>query len=198
MQIRCRNCGVAQDVPAFHGSLLVTCPECDWQETLPARRHLPKSLDNRAGHAFQARAEHETAVHGVVDQLPALTPRRFTNFIAAMFAADGYDVALADPMFDQSHALELRAGTTRVFVACRPGTPSIPADDVERLVGSMRHSGADHATYVTTGTFDEACAAFAEAVDLIDGQRLLKQLVNEPFEKLQAWLEAVAPESDSA
>jgi restriction endonuclease Mrr len=191
MQIHCRNCGAALEMPDFHGTMPVTCPKCRWQETIPARRHLSETLEHRAGDAFAARERHRADVRELVARVAAMSPGRFDRFCAAMFAASGYEVSLADRTFDQSHALELRSGAEKVSVACTPGSHRVSVEDLEGLAGSMRHDHADRAIYVTTGTFDDACADFAAetGLELVDAEALVDWLTDAPLEQLGRWLD---------
>ncbi|MCP3903190.1 MAG: restriction endonuclease [Planctomycetes bacterium] len=191
MQIRCRNCGAIRAIPKYHGSMLVTCPDCEWQEMLPPRRHLPKELDHRAGDAFAARAQRQAAVRALLDEVSPLSQHRFEQFCASLFSSRGHEVALADQMFDESHALELRSGSDSVFVACRPVEHRVTVDDLERLAGAMRHGSAAGGICVTNGDLDDACQAFATdaKIELIDLDRLVELLTDVPIEQLREWID---------
>jgi hypothetical protein len=192
MQVHCRNCGAVREIPKYHGAMLVTCPDCQWQEMVPPYRHLAESLGHEAGVAFKARQEHQEVVLELLGEAARMSPSRFAQFCAEMFTERGFDVSITEGAYDREHALELREGHETIFVTCAPGDHRYTVDDLERLAGAMRHDGVERAICVTTGTFDDACPAFAEerGIELMDGHALLERLADVPLEEIQAWVES--------
>ncbi|MHC4903778.1 MAG: hypothetical protein ACYTGD_19235 [Planctomycetota bacterium] len=71
VQVKCRRCGAAKELPDQHGPITVVCPVCRWRETYPARRPLPEKLAHDAGAAFKAHQQHEQLAASAPPTCPA-------------------------------------------------------------------------------------------------------------------------------
>jgi hypothetical protein len=180
VQVMCRRCGEATELPDHHGAVSVVCKVCNWRESYPARRQIPRKLTHDAGAAFEARHRREAAMEIAIDRLQALTPRAFEQFCAKLFELLGHEVVPADAAFVQSHTLVLHDGAAVTYVACKRslGNEAVTREEVENLAGAMRHDGVRLGAYVTTGTFADACRDVAEAagIELIDRDALRRRL----------------------
>jgi hypothetical protein len=180
VQVRCRKCGEATELPDHHGGIAVVCKVCSWREFYPAHRPIPRELTHDAGAAFEARQRHHAAMEVAIDRLQALTPRAFEQFCGKLFELLGHEVVPADAAFVQSYTLVLRDGAAVTYVACRRtlGDEVVSLEEVENLAGAMRHDGVRRGAFVTTGTFAEACQEVAEAagIELIDREALRERL----------------------
>jgi hypothetical protein len=144
VQVRCRRCGAARELPDHHGPITVVCPSCNWRETIPARRHLPQKLTHDASAAFKAHQRHDELIESAVDRLRELSPRAFERFCARLFEVLGHTVIPADVAYDQSHTLELHDGDAVTYVACKRsiGDEAVGREEVENLAGAMRHDSS--------------------------------------------------------
>jgi restriction endonuclease Mrr len=180
VQVTCRRCGAARELPDQHGPITVVCPVCRWRESLPARRPLPQKLAHAAGAAFKAQQEHEQVAAGALDQIRALSTRGFEQFCARLFEVQGHTVVPADPERAQSHALELHDGHAVTYVACKRalGQEPVSLEEVENLAGAMRHDGLASGVFVTTGSFTAESRKAAEdaGIELVDGEVLHQRL----------------------
>ncbi|MHC4306049.1 MAG: restriction endonuclease [Planctomycetota bacterium] len=176
VQVKCRRCGAAKELPDQHGPITVVCPVCRWRETYPARRPLPEKLAHDAGAAFKAHQQHEQLAASAIERLQGLSPIAFEQFCARLFEVQGHTVVPADVSRAQSHALELRDGNAVTYVACKRslGQEAVSLEEVENLAGSMRHDGVASGIFVTTGSFAPKCRQAAEdaGIELIDGEML--------------------------
>jgi hypothetical protein len=158
----------------------VVCKVCNWRETYPARRPIPRKLTHDAGAAFEARQRQAAAMDIAIDRLQALTPRAFENFCARLFELLGHEVVPADAAFVQSYTLVLHDGAAVTYVACRRtlGDEVVSREEVENLAGAMRHDGIRLGAFVTTGTFADDCREIAEeaGIELIDREALRRRL----------------------
>ena len=176
VQVRCRRCGEARELPDYHGAITIVCPVCRWSESIPAHRPLPKELSHEAGAAFKARQRIEQLAANALERLQESSPREFEQFCARLFELQGHSVVAADAALAQSHTLELHDGNAVTYVACKRalGHETVSLEEVENLAGAMRHDGVQRGIFVTTGTFDPESRRLAEAagIDLIDGEAL--------------------------
>jgi restriction endonuclease Mrr len=180
VQVRCRRCGAAKELPDHHGPITIVCPVCRWRETHPARRPLPEKLAHDAGAAFEAHQQHEQLAASAIDRLQALSPLEFEQFCARLFEVQGHTVVPADDARTQSHALELRDGNVVTYVACKRslGHQAVSLEEVENLAGAMRHDGVGSGIFVTPGTFSPKSRKAAQdaGIELIDGEVLHQRL----------------------
>ena len=180
VQVRCRRCGEAKELPDHHGPITIVCPVCRWRETYPARRPLPEKLAHDAGAAFEVHQQHEQLAASAIDRLQTLSPLAFEQFCARLFEVQGHTVVPADDARAQSHALELRDGNVVTYVACKRslGHQAVGLEEVENLAGAMRHDGVGSGIFVTPGTFsaESRKAAQDAGIDLVDGEVLHQRL----------------------
>ena len=192
-EIRCRNCGATIEMPKYHGPKLVLCPECGWEEIIPARHRLPEKLDNLAGAAFQQLQLKRAKMSRLAERIDGFSPGDFKRFCEDLFAATGHSVVEADAMLDESHDFELTVEEQRVLVKCERHSVrhAVEREEIENLAGAMRHAGAPRGIYVTAGTFDKASFELArgEKVNLIDGQTIKKMIEAVDPEAMRAWWE---------
>jgi restriction endonuclease Mrr len=180
VQVKCRRCGEARELPDHHGAITIVCPVCRWRESYPARRPLPQKLAHEAGAAFEAHQQHEQLAASAIDRLQTLSPREFEQFCARLFEVQGHTVVPADPARAQSHALELHDGNAVTYVACKRslGLEAVSVEEVENLAGAMRHDGIASGIFVTTGMFSAKSRKAAEdaGIELVDGEVLHRRL----------------------
>lgn len=178
--VRCRQCGTVTELPDYHGVVTIVCDVCRWRECYPARRRIAQELQHDAAAAFEAHQRHETLVADTFERLHELSPHAFEGFCGRLFELLGHTVTPADPQRAQSYALELREGNVVTYVACKRalGHESVSLEELENLVGVMRHDGVHHGIFVTTGSFAEACREPADeaSVELIDGEGLRQRM----------------------
>jgi restriction endonuclease Mrr len=180
VQVTCRRCGQAKELPDHHGAITIVCPICRWRESYPARRPLPEKLAHDAGAAFEAQQQREQLAASAIEQLQALSPLAFEQFCARLFEVQGHAVVPADAGRAQSHALELRDGNAVTYVACKRSASQgvVSLEEVENLAGAMRHDGVGSGIFVTTGSFSAESRKAAEAagIELVDGEVLHQRL----------------------
>ena len=179
------------DLPDYHGPTQIVCPQCDWHEALPARRHLKAGLEHKAGIAFGTQHEMDLTAAELVEKIRLLPPADFEEFCADLFAESVYAVAPVDQATHTSHALELKQGDEITLVACRRGGAEhrVQQEDLENLAGAMRHHGAVGGIFLTTGSFTDDSRAYAEekGIELIDAEELQERIAKLEAGVIQKW-----------
>ena len=197
LEIRCRNCGKLLDVPKYHSTTYIVCPRCEWHETLPPRKHLPKDLSHKAGSAFETVHQKELAAEDALEKIRQLSQRDFEQFCADLFAESVYAVTEVDQAMETTHALELKQGDELTLLACRrgPAEHRVQREDLENLAGAMRHHNAIAGIFLTSGSFTDDARTYAEeaGIDLIEGDDLPERIVKLEADLIRKWYEA-APE----
>lgn len=193
-EIRCRNCGKLLDVPKYHGTMHIICPQCEWHETLPARKPLPKKLSHKAGSAFAAVHQKEIAAEDALEKIRHLSQRNFEEFCADLFAESVYVVTPVDQAMETTHALELKQGDELTLLACRRGAAEhrVQREDLENLAGAMRHHNAIAGIFLTSGSFTDDSRAYAEeaGIELIEGDDLPERIATLDADVIRKWCEA--------
>jgi len=117
-------------------------------------------------------------IHSIND-IYALTPGQFEQFVGYLFAQAGYEVQVVGHSGDEGIDLEMRHhtphGNVRVVAQCKRYQGTVGQPIVREFFGSF----ADHAAegyLVTTGTFTEPAKEWAASrpLKLIDGPALLQ------------------------
>jgi restriction endonuclease Mrr len=190
--LHCRNCGKVHELPDYHGPMLITCPQCRWQEVIPARRHISPDLDQGAGKAYEARHHAEELASKALDRVTTLTQREFEKFCRVLFERLGRSIEPADTAIDESHEFEMTIGVDPAYVKCvhRAEGHALERELIENLAGAMRHAGVERGVLVTTGDVQDEDRAAAEqaGIELIDRERLLDHIValgEQTLEKLE-------------
>jgi restriction system protein len=109
------------------------------------------------------------------DQLQALTPARFEEYVAALFRRKGYVVTLRGRSGDQGVDLELtKPNGRRAIVQCKRYQHRVGPDVVRELYGTLLHERVAHAFLVTTADISPSARTWAEGkpLTLIDGAML--------------------------
>lgn len=114
-------------------------------------------------------------------QLASLSPETFEEFVAELFEALGYEVAVVGGTGDEGADLVVLRQDLRAIVQCKYRPRSVVGSpELQRFLGSIHHSRSRKGFFVTTGTFSLAAEKFAREnpIELIDGPRLV-ELVHE-------------------
>ena len=110
-----------------------------------------------------------------VDQLYALSPRAFEQFVAELFERRGYKVEVRGRAGDLGVDLVLMAPDgRRAVVQCKRYRHQVGPDIIRELFGTMVHERAFHGFLVTTAEISEAARQWAadKPMTLIDGAAL--------------------------
>ncbi|MCA9969996.1 MAG: restriction endonuclease [Anaerolineales bacterium] len=113
-----------------------------------------------------------------VDDLYALDPRQFEEFVARLFRQKGYRAEVRGRSGDAGVDLMLRNGRgRRAIVQCKRYRTTVGPEIVRELYGTLIHERVAHAFLVTTADISDAAREWARGkpITLIDG-RLLAQL----------------------
>lgn len=112
-----------------------------------------------------------------VDDLYALDPFEFENYVGTIFKKRGYRVKMRGKSGDLGVDIELRkANGKKAVVQCKRYKSTIGPDVVRELYGTMIHERAAHAFLVTTADISNSAYDWAvgKPMTLIDGTRLVK------------------------
>lgn len=119
--------------------------------------------------------EHVPAL--LVDDLYALSPREFEQYVAKLFRRRGYRVKVRGRSGDLGVDLEVvnRVGRKAV-VQCKRYTNTVGPDIVRELFGTMIHERAVHGFLVTTADISDSARDWARGkpMTLIAGDRLVE------------------------
>lgn len=110
-----------------------------------------------------------------LEQLYALQPYEFEQYVADLFRQKGYRVKLHGRRGDNGVDLRLtQANGKEAIVQCKRYRKSIGPDIVRELYGTLMHERAAHAFLVTTADISDAARAWAQGkpMTLIDGRTL--------------------------
>ncbi len=110
-----------------------------------------------------------------IDELYALSPRAFEEYVAQLFRQKGYVVTLRGRSGDHGVDLELmQANGRRAIVQCKRYRSAIGPDVVRELYGTLMHERAARAFLVTTADISDAARRWAQdkPITLIDGRTL--------------------------
>ncbi|MCL4265673.1 MAG: DUF2034 domain-containing protein [Anaerolineae bacterium] len=124
----------------------------------------------------QGRQELVSAVPPLdLEQLYALQPYEFEQYVAELFRQKGYRVKLHGRRGDNGVDLRLtQANGKEAIVQCKRYRKSVGPDIVRELYGTLIHERAAHAFLVTTADISDAARAWAQGkpMTLIDGRSL--------------------------
>ncbi len=112
-----------------------------------------------------------------LDDLYALTPYEFENYIAELFRRKGYDVTMRGGSGDMGVDLLLtKEDGQRAIVQCKRYRHAISPDIVRELFGTLVHERVTHGFLVTTADISKNARKWAEnkPLTLIDGTLLLE------------------------
>lgn len=110
-----------------------------------------------------------------LEQLYALQPYEFEQYVADLFRQRGYGVKLHGRRGDNGVDLRLtQANGKEAIVQCKRYRKSVGPDIVRELYGTLIHERAAHAFLVTTADISDAARAWAQGkpMTLIDGRSL--------------------------
>lgn len=110
-----------------------------------------------------------------IEQLYALSPRAFEQFVAELFERRGYTVEVRGRSGDLGVDLMLtRADGRMAIVQCKRYRHRLGPEIVRELFGTMVHERAVHGFLVTTADISDAARAWAadKPITLIDGRAL--------------------------
>ncbi len=124
----------------------------------------------------QRHGEPATAVTPLdLEQLYALQPYEFEQYVAELFRQKGYRVKLHGRRGDNGVDLRLtQANGKEAIVQCKRYRKSVGPDIVRELYGTLMHERVAHAFLVTTADISDAARAWAQGkpMTLIDGRSL--------------------------
>lgn len=111
-----------------------------------------------------------------LDQLSAMTPREFEEFVARMFRAMGHSVTLTQASGDKG--VDIFLDSRKAIVQCKKYEGSVGQSIVRDFYGTMIHYKAERGYIVTTGTFSLPAQTWAKGkpIHLVDGMELVKTL----------------------
>ena len=118
---------------------------------------------------------HPLAYSHTLDQLHALSPAEFEEYVAQLFRKKGYKVALRGGSGDKGVDLELQqAGGRRAIVQCKRYRRPVGPEVVRELFGTLVHERVSHAFLVTTADISNSARVWAQdkPMTLIDGNLL--------------------------
>ncbi len=131
-----------------------------------------RSLRPFSGLALPA---HPLTHSRTLDQLHALSPTEFEEYVAQLFRKKGYKVELRGRSGDKGVDLELRqAGGRRAIVQCKRYRRPVGPEVVRELFGTLVHERVSHAFLVTTADISHSARVWAQdkPITLIDGNLL--------------------------
>jgi restriction system protein len=123
----------------------------------------------------QRQQTHSGLVRLDREELQALHPREFEQYVARLFRRKGYRVKLRGRSGDQGVDLELiQPSGKRAVVQCKRYQRTISPDVVRDLYGTLIHERVAHAFLVTTADISAASREWAagKPITLIDGEAL--------------------------
>lgn len=112
-----------------------------------------------------------------VDELYALSPSEFEQYVARLFRQRGYRVKVRGRSGDLGVDLELRqANGKTAVVQCKRYRSTVGPEIIRELYGTLIHERAAHAFLVTTADISEAARDWVRGkpITLIDGETLVK------------------------
>ncbi len=111
-----------------------------------------------------------------LDQLSAMTPREFEEFVARMFRAMGHSVTLTQASGDKG--VDIFLDSRKAIVQCKKYEGSVGQPVVRDFYGTMIHNKAERGYIITTGTFSLPAQTWAKGkpIHLVDGMELVKTL----------------------
>lgn len=110
-----------------------------------------------------------------LEQLYALQPYEFEQYVAELFRQRGYQVKLHGRRGDNGVDLRLtQPNGKEAIVQCKRYRKSVGPDVVRELYGTLMHERVAHAFLVTTADISEAARAWTQGkpMTLIDGRSL--------------------------
>ena len=127
---------------------------------------------------LRAERQRKRAARSITtEDLYALSPAEFEQYVANLFRKKGYRVTLRGRSGDHGVDLELeRSGDRRAIVQCKRYRNPIGPDIVRELFGTMIHESVHHAFLVTTAGISPAARHWArnKPMTLIDGPTLVQ------------------------
>lgn len=112
-----------------------------------------------------------------LDDLYALSPQEFEEYVALLFRKKGYIVHLRGSSGDMGVDLEIeQRGGKRAIVQCKRYRRPVGPDVVRELFGTLIHERVSHAFLVTTADISKSARKWAQdkPMTLIDGDLLVK------------------------
>ena len=119
----------------------------------------------------------QLAAGKTLEELQALAPEAFEEWVAARFRDLGYRVELTGRQSDHGVDLVVERDGRRAVVQCKNyRTWSVGEPVLRDLFGAMHAEGADEAILVTTGRLTRAAEAWARGkpIEVWDGERLAR------------------------
>lgn len=115
----------------------------------------------------------------VLEQLQAMHPVEFEDFVATLFETMGYSVEVTPTVGDEGIDLVVRKAGRLGVVQCKRYRGNVGQPVVRDLYGAMMHFEADEAFLITTGQISLPAKTWRDSkpIHLIDGDRLI-ELVN--------------------
>ncbi len=112
-----------------------------------------------------------------VEQLYALSPFEFEEYVGQIFQKRGYKVQLRGKSGDMGVDIEVRRPTgKKAVVQCKRYKHTVGPETIRELYGTLIHERASHAFLVTTAEISDAAQQWAKGkpMTLIDGKTLVK------------------------
>jgi restriction system protein len=124
---------------------------------------------------YRGRRPRSPALLVDLEQLRALSPKEFEEFVAILFRNKGYRVMMRGRSGDRGVDLELmKPDGKRAIVQCKRYRRKIGPEIARELYGTLLHEKAAHAFLVTTAGISDATRTWArgKSMTLIDGPTL--------------------------
>ncbi|MEM7333295.1 MAG: restriction endonuclease [Chloroflexota bacterium] len=112
-----------------------------------------------------------------VEQLYALSPAEFEEYVGQIFQKRGYKVQLRGRSGDMGVDIEVRRNTgKKAVVQCKRYKHTVGPETIRELYGTLIHERASHAFLVTTAEISDAAQQWAKGkpMTLIDGKTLVE------------------------
>jgi restriction system protein len=110
-----------------------------------------------------------------LDQLRAMSPRKFEQFTGLLFRRMGYVVKITTASADKGVDLFLEKDGRSAIAQCKKYKGNVGQPVVRDFYGTMIHNKADQGYIVTTGTFSLPAQNWARGkqIHLVDGAELM-------------------------
>ena len=161
----------------YVGALIGPERETDESRLAPLRAAAVEGRERAENLRRQARQAEKR-----LEQLGSLTPEGFEEFVAELFEALGFEVAVVGGSGDEGADLRVCRAGLRGVVQCKyhKSAGVIGSPDLQKFLGTIHHTSSHKGWFVTTRTFSLAAEKFAgkHPIELVDGPRLV-ELVRE-------------------
>jgi HJR/Mrr/RecB family endonuclease len=139
-------------------------------------RKIKREIEIKNSELERARSAREDK-RSNLDWWFSLTPREFEEEVAKLDESRGYQCTLTDPSNDGGYDISVDGeGNGSFLVECKRWDSPVGRPNLQKLMGAVGASDAEHGVFVTTSRFTDQAKKFAAKtnLDLIDGRKLLE------------------------